>query len=113
MNNKDKFKKNRKDLNNCVCDNDSYFYRSNEHFRTKLDNVEFSKDFNHIDYEGIVSEDEHYLNEESDNHIQNNYDYEQNFLENTDEYPSEDDEYSIYDYDIENNRGNEWGNKLR
>lgn len=100
-----------KELKNCVCNNDSYFYRSNEHFRTDLDDVEFSKDFNHIDYEGIVQEDQYYMNGQHNYNLE--YDYDRNFVEESEKYPTENDSDSIYEYDIKNNKNHEWGNKQR
>ena len=88
--------KNKKTINKCVCDNDPYFQRSDEQFRAKLNDTEFSTEYNHFDYEGIVEEDQFYLNNNEENYFNEN-----------------EKGYSIYDYDIENNQGHEWGNKKR
>ena len=80
-----KNKKN-KFLNN----NDQFFQRSNEQYRMS---AEISEDL-------IRSKSVTKLNDEA------------NKIENFD-HPKEIDENTIYDYDIENNRNHEWGNKER
>ena len=77
-----KNKKYKKELKSCVCDNDAYFQRSDEQFRANLKDVEISKEFR------------------KSNHNED--------IEIIDEYHNE---YTIYDYDIENNQGHEWGNR--
>ena len=79
-----KNKKN-KFLNN----NDQFFQRSNEQYRM---GAEISED--------LIRKSVTKRNDEA------------NKIENFD-HPKEIDEYTIYDYDIENNRNHEWGNKER
>lgn len=100
-----------KELKNCNCENDSYFYRSNEHFRTNLEDVEFSKDFNHEDYEGTIKDDQFYM-DKSDN-FSLEYDYNRSFIGNPVEFPNEYNKDSIYEYDKKNNKGHEWGNEQK
>jgi hypothetical protein len=70
--------------------NDQFFQRSNEQYRMS---AEISEDL-------IRSKSITKLNDEA------------NKIENFD-HPKEIDDYTIYDYDIENNRNHEWGNKER
>lgn len=37
-------KQNKNDLDHCLCENDDYFFRDNEMYRTNLDNIEHQVD---------------------------------------------------------------------
>lgn len=37
-------KQNKNDLDHCVCDNDDYFFRDNEMYRTSLDDINHQVD---------------------------------------------------------------------
>lgn len=79
-----------KTKNKNINNNEDYFYRSNEQFRT---NFEISDDL--IKTKSITK-----LNDETKRY-------------QNEDHPKEIDDYTIYDYNIENNKNHEWGTKKR